>query len=207
MKNKIILLGLALLLFGLITSHRLEPELRVYPLAMGFQLSEQGYEVYYDMPDLSTYTGEGKPMDAGQRVWFFTGSDNQSIKNAILRSKKETPDMGHVQVILLGRSLLEHTQKYGEVLESFIRLPDLGSGAYVFVCDNVGSVMEAGSQKTDSLGRYLVDLIDKLPQKKQVILQDLYNAYYNQQHLPQMEEILLENEEIVLKDAAGIDLV
>ena len=92
-------------------------------------------------------------------------------------------------------------------MESFIRLPDLGSGAYVFVCDNVGSVMEAGSQKTDSLGRYLVDLIDKLPQKKQVILQDLYNAYYNQQHLPQLEEILLENEEIVLKDAAGIDLV
>jgi len=207
MKNKIVLLSILLLLLGLVTSHRLEPELRVYPLAMGFDLSEQGYEVYYDMPDLSSYTGEGKPMDSSERVWHFTGSDSQSIENAILRSKKETPDMGHVQVILFGRSLLENAQKYGEVLESFVRMPDLGSGAYVFVCDDVGSVMEAGSQKTDSLGRYLVDLIDKLPQKKQVILQDLYNVYYNQERLPQMGEILLENDELVLKDTIEKDLI
>ena len=207
MKNKIVILGIVLLAIGFFASHRLEPELRVYPLAMGFHLSDQGYEVYYDLPDLSTYTGEGKPMDNEGRVWHFSGKDAQSIENDILRSKKETPDMGHVQVILFSRELLADTEKYGEVLGSFVNKPVLGSGSYVFVCDDVRLVMEMGAKKTDSLGSYLVDLVDKLPRNKQVILQDLYNAYFNQEQLPQMWEVYAENEEVAIRETPVENLV
>lgn len=199
MKNKMIILGALLLFWGLINSHRLEPELRVYPLAMGFDLSEQGYEVYYDMPDLSSYTGEGKPMETSERIWHLTGTNSQMVETKIAQTKKETPDMGHVQVILFGKNLLNAPDKYAEVLSSFVNNPVMGSGAYVFTCEDMDLVMKLGAEKTDSLGSYLVDLIDKLPQKEVVVLQDLYNVYYNQENMPKMMEVFIENDELVLE--------
>lgn len=202
MKKKGILIVLVILVAALVGSHRLEPELRVYPLAMGFDAAEEGYQVYYDIPDLSVYTGEGKPMEESERIWSFQGSGNQDIERAIARTKKETPDMGHVQAIILGSNLLDDPAKYADVLESFVQEPMLGSGSYVFFSDDLQGVMKTSASQTDSLGKYLVNLIDKLPDRRPVILQDLYNAYYNKEPLPELMEVLVENETITVN---GLD--
>lgn len=202
MKKKWIWMLVILLMAGLLATHRLEPELKVYPLAMGFDVTETGYQVYYDIPELSVYTGEGKPMEESERIWHFQGIGNGDIEQQIARTKKQTPDMGHVQAILLGSSLLADSVKYTEVLESFIQEPMLGSGAYVFFSNDLQEVMSVSAAATDSLGEYLVDLIDKSPDRRPIILQDLYNAYYNEEQLPQILEVLIENGTIAVN---GLD--
>lgn len=190
------IVGLLILgVLGLIGVHRLEPELRVYPLAMGFDLTSEGYRVYYDIPDLSVYTGDSKPMEEEERVWSFAGTGSRDINRQILETKKETPDMGHVQAILFGKNLLMQPEKYAQVLESFVNEPMLGSGAYVFAADDLAAVMSISAAQTDSLGGYLVDLLDKTPKKRPVIMQDLYNAYYNGEMIPEMTKIEVEQQE------------
>lgn len=198
MTKKGIICLVGILGLGLVSSHRLEPELRVYPLAMGIDTDGECYQVYYDIPDLSVYTGDGKPMEEGERVWKLEGCDNQEIEAQIVRTKKETPDMGHVQAILLGTDLLEDNEKYKEVLESFVENPMLGSGSYVFVCRDLERVMNTGATQTDSLGEYLVDILDKSPDRRPMILQDLYNAYYNKEAIPRMMEILVQEDKLVI---------
>lgn len=198
--KKLILWGAALFLgASLILTHRLEPELRVYPLAMGFDIGDEGYQVWYDLPELSVYTGEGKPMETGERIWYFQGQDQEEIADQITRGKKQTPDMGHVQTVLLSKNLMQDQQKYKKVLTSFVQEPMLGSSAYVFVVEQMEEIMTIGAQTTDSLGAYLVDLMDK-SEEKPVILQDLYNACYNQGEEVLLPEIYVEQNEIMVKN-------
>lgn len=196
-----------ILTIGLIGIHRVEPERRVYPLAMGFETDGSGYEVYYDIPDLSVYTGEDKVMETESRIWYFQGTNSQDIKQQIEKTKDVVPDMGHVQVILFGSRLLYDEEKYGEVLESFVKDPIFGSGAYVFFSEDLSAVMETGAAQTDSLGAFLVDIVDKSNDRNMVILQDLYNAYYNKQEQPRLPEVQaerLKNGSTVLK-VSGLD--
>lgn len=186
MKKRMWILSGFLLAAALLASERLEPERRVYPLAMGFDGSDQGYQVCYDMPELSAYTGESKPMEEMERIWYFQGTGAKDIESQIKRGKKQTPDMGHVQAVLLGADLMSDQEKYEEVLTSFVQEPMLGSNAYVFYTEEMEHVMEVSVDTTDSLGRYLVDIMDKNPGVEPVLLQDLYNAYYNEEPLPVM---------------------
>lgn len=198
--KKAILYGIALFLIGaLILTHRLEPERRVYPLAMGFDISESGYEVYYDLPELSVYTGESKPMEESERIWHFEGADHEEIAAQISRGKKQTPDMGHVQAIVLSRNLMQNQEKYEAVLTSFVQEPMLGSSAYVFVTDQMEEVMRVGAKQTDSLGTYLVDIMYKTEETHPVFLQDLYNAYYNGEKQIILPEIWVNQGEIFVE--------
>lgn len=192
--------GVALFLMGaLLLTHRLEPERRVYPLAMGFDINEGGYKVYYDLPELSVYTGESKPMEESERIWYFEGADHGEIAAQIARGKKQTPDMGHVQAIILSRELIQNQEKYENVLTSFVQEPMLGSSAYVFVTDQIEKVMSVGAKQTDSLGTYLVDIMDKTGETKPILLQDLYNAYYNQEEQLTLPVVLVNQDEILVK--------
>lgn len=198
--KKAILYGVALFLIGaLILTHRLEPERRVYPLTMGFDISESGYEVYYDLPELSVYTGESKPMEESERIWHFEGANHEEIAAQITRGKKQTPDMGHVQAIVLSRNLLRNRKKYEAVLTSFVQEPMLGSSAYVFVTDQMEGVMSVGAKQTDSLGTYLVDIMDKTEEAQPILLQDLYNAYYNQNDMPILPVVWVNQGEIFVE--------
>lgn len=198
--KKAISCGVALFLMGaLLLTHRLEPERRVYPLAMGFDINEGGYEVYYDLPELSVYTGESKPMEESERIWYFEGADHGEIATQIARGKKQTPDMGHVQAIILSRNLIQDQEKYETVLTSFVQEPMLGSSAYVFVTDQIEKVMSVGAKQTDSLGTYLVDIMDKTGKTQPILLQDLYNAYYNQEEQLTLPVVLVNQDEILVE--------
>lgn len=198
--KKAISCGVALFLMGaLILTHRLEPERRVYPLAMGFDISEKGYEVYYDLPELSVYTGESKPMETSERVWHFEGADHEAIEEQIVKGKKQTPDMGHVQAIILSRDLMQEQEQYETVLTSFVQEPMLGSSAYVFVTEQMEKVMRVGAKETDSLGTYLVDIMRKTKEVQPIILQDMYNAYYNQEEQPNLPVVLVNHGELLVE--------
>lgn len=198
--KKAISCGVALFLMGaLLLTHRLEPERRVYPLAMGFDINEGGYKVYYDLPELSVYTGESKPMEESERIWYFEGADHGEIAAQIARGKKQTPDMGHVQAIILSRDLIQEQEKYETVLTSFVQEPMLGSSAYVFVTDQIEKVMSVGAKQTDSLGTYLVDIMDKTGETKPILLQDLYNAYYNQEEQLTLPVVLVNQDKILVE--------
>lgn len=198
--KKAISWGAALFLIGaLILTHRLEPERRVYPLAMGFDVSENDYEVYYDLPELSVYTGESKPMEASERIWHFEGADHEEIAEQIVRGKKQTPDMGHVQAVILSRDLMQEQEQYETVLTSFVQEPMLGSSAYVFVTEQMENVMSVGAKETDSLGTYLVDIMDKTKEVQPILLQDMYNAYYNQEEQPALPVVSVNCGELLVE--------
>lgn len=181
------LLGLFLLGLGITGTgcSRVEPELRAYPLAMGFDWADGKYNVYYAMPDLSTFTGEGKTADTTELLWVYEGSDYGEIEQVMHQTKQQKLDLGHVQVILFGKGLLENPEAYDATMNYLLDQPVLGSGSYVFRCPKLAAVMGENGNMTDSLGEYLTDLIKK-EKSQPAVVQDLYNAWYNKETLPQL---------------------
>lgn len=164
---------------------RVEPELRAYPLAMGFDWADGKYNIYYAMPDLSTFTGEGKPSDTTELLWVYEGANYGEIEQVVRQTKQQKLDLGHVQVILFGEGLLENSEAYDTTMKYLLDQPVLGSGSYVFRCPELASVMGENGNMTDSLGEYLADLIKK-EKAQPAVVQDLYNAWYNKEALPQL---------------------
>ena len=83
---------------------------------------------------------------------------------------------------------------------------DLGSGAYVFSCSNLEEIMKQNGETTDSLGEYLVDLVDKEEgveqREKPKILQTLYNAWYNKEPVPKLLRVVFEQEYMKVLESA-----
>lgn len=85
-----------------------EPEKRMYPMALGVDASEEGICLTYGMPDLSESTGQGKEEeDGGSRVLQISGADFTRIEKMYDQSQEKLLDMGHLQVLVMGRTLVE----------------------------------------------------------------------------------------------------
>ena len=60
------------------------------------------------MPDLSESTGQGKEEeDGGSRVLQISGADFTRIEKMYDQSQEKLLDMGHLQVLVMGRTLVE----------------------------------------------------------------------------------------------------
>ena len=204
MRSRVFRLSAALVLViavltGLCGCRRVEPELRAYPLAMGFDWSDGEYQIYYAMPDLGTYTGEGKTEKTTDLLWIYRGADYEEIDRMVSQTKEQFVDLGHVQVILLGDGLLENTAAYDETMAYLLRQPVLGSGSYLFRCEKLDEVMKENGEMTDSLGEYLSDLIHKEYGKEPAVLQDLYNAWYNGEPIPKLMMVRVAEEGIEVR--------
>lgn len=175
---------------------RVEPEVRAYPLALGLDYTGVSYRIYYAMPDMAAYTGEGKSAEKHDLLWMYEGRDFKEIEKQVRSSREQLLDLGHVQVILFSDALLNSGQPYEEVLKYLSGEPALGSGAYVFSCASVDEIMQQNGEMTDSLGEYLVDLVDKEQgveqREKPKMLQRLYNAWYNEEPVPKLLKVVLE---------------
>lgn len=194
---KKVTLFVGLLFFLMLTGcQRVEPEVRAYPLALGFDYTENGYRIYYAMPDLAAYTGEGKAGENHELLWVYEGADFQEIEKQVRSSREQLLDLGHVQVILFSEKLLKSGNPYEEVLRYLDGEAMPGSSAYVFSCGMLDAVMQQNGVLTDSLGEYLVDLIDKeqgvSEREKPKTLQNLYNAWYNKEPVPALLKVQLE---------------
>ncbi len=196
MKKIVTLAGI--ILYCLIANgcQRVEPEVRAYPLAIGLDYTGTSYKIYYAMPDLSAYTGDGKSTQKHDLLWTYEGSNFKEIEKQVRSSREQLLDLGHVQVILFGENLLNSGIPYEEVIKYLNDEPMLGSGAYVFSSAALEDVMKQNGEMTDSLGEYLVDLVDKENAVEQrempKTLQDLYNAWYNGEPVPSLLKVVLE---------------
>ena len=130
-----------------------EPEKRMYALALGVDASEDGLLVSYGMPDLPESTGQGKEEENGStRVLAIRGENFTQIEEAYDRSQEKFRDLGHLQVLVLGKPLLEDG-RWELVLDYLKQEAFVGEDLYVFQAENAGQVLNWQGQDNSSLGR------------------------------------------------------
>lgn len=185
-------------LLGLTGCAAIEPEKRMYPLALGVDVSEQGFSMTYGMPDLPQATGQEKPEENGSiPVLSITGKDFQEIGEIYDRSQEKYLDISHIQVILLGNSLME-SGKWRELFSYLKEDPFMGENVYLFRTEDPEAVLSWDS-KGSSVGAYLTGLLEnRLPgqQKSGVTLRQAYHQWYQNGTLVSLPLIVLEEEGI-----------
>lgn len=176
-----------------------EPEKRMYPLALGVDTSYDGFTVIYGMPDLPQATGQGKEEEGGSvSALAITGSDFQEIEEVYDRSQEKYLDMGHLQVLILGNEILANG-KWRVVLDYLEEEPFVGENVYVFCTENPQQVLEWKGGNGTSVGEYLKGMLENRTsgqQKKGVTLRQVYNQRYLTDEMPALPKIWLVNEEI-----------
>ena len=176
----------------------IEPEKRMYPLALGVNTSEEGFSLIYGTPDLPKATGQEKEEeDREASVLSVAGSDFAQIREKYDQSQEKYLDMSHIQVILMGDLLVE-SGRWTEFLTYLEQDPFVGENVYVFQTENPSAVLAWDSGGT-SIGEYLTGLLEnRLPdqQKKGMTLRQVYHQWYKSGTLPVLPAIFLENEEI-----------
>lgn len=186
---------------------RVEPEMRAYPLAIGLDHTGEEYRIFYAMPDMNAYTGDGETAKKEDLTWLYQGVDFTEIEKQVRSSRQQLLDLGHVQVLLFTDRLLTSGKPYEETLAFLQEEAVLGSGAYVFACSNIDEIMYQNGTMTDSLGEYLVDLVDKekgeAKREKPKTLQSLYNAWYNKEKVPDLLRAALEEEYLRVLPSKG----
>lgn len=176
----------------------IEPEKRMYPLALGVNTSEEGFSLIYGTPDLPKATGQEKEEeDREASVLSVAGSDFAQIREKYDQSQEKYLDMSHIQVILMGDLLVE-SGRWTEFLTYLEQDPFVGENVYVFQTENPSAVLAWDSGGT-SIGEYLTGLLEnRLPdqQKTGMTLRQVYHQWYKSGTLPVLPAIFLENEEI-----------
>ena len=159
------------------------------------------------MPDLGAYTGDGKTAEKHDLTWMYEGKDFSEIEKQVRSSREQLLDLGHVQVILFTERLLNAGSPYEEILVYLREDADLGSGSYVFACGNIDEIMNKNGELSNSIGEYLVDLVDKEEgveqREKPKTLQKLYNAWYNEEPVPDLLKVVLEENYIKVEESKG----
>lgn len=198
---------MAVLLLGTAVSgcRRIEPEVRAYPLALGFDYRDGAYQIYYAMADLAAYSGDGKGSEQQELLWQYEAASPEEIEKHVRSSRDQLLDLGHVQAILFSEAVLQSEKPYKEILQYLNEQPELGSSAYVFACEELEQIMSQNGKMTESIGEYLVDLIDKeegVPQRERPkILQQLYNAWYKEEDVPGLLQIEYKDSYLTVKES------
>ena len=176
----------------------IEPEKRMYPLALGVDSYGEETELIYGMPDLPQATGQEKQEeDKNQKVIPISGKDFYEIEDIYNRSQEKYLDMSHLQVILIGDQILENG-RWQKLLAYLDQDPFVGENVYLFRTEAPKDVLAWDSGGT-SVGEYLTGLLEnRLPerQKKGVTLRQVYHQWYQDGTMAELPVIRLENEEI-----------
>lgn len=176
-----------------------EPEKRMYPLALGADASAEGFVLTYGMPDLPQATGQEKQEeDGGVSALTITGMDFQEIEGKYDRSQEKYLDMGHLQVLILGDRILEDG-KWQTLLDYLEQEPFVGENVYVFRTENPKEVLQWKKGNGTSIGEYLIGMLENRTsgqQKKGVTLRQVYNQRYLTGGILILPEIRLANNEI-----------
>lgn len=176
-----------------------EPEKRLYPLAMAVDYEPDGtMKVTYAMADLQTDTGQEKAEESGfQSTITLRGNSFQEIREKYEKSQEKYLDLGHLQALILGRAALE-PGKYEPVLQYLLEEPMTGEDLYLFVTDQVDQVMNYGPARQSSIGQYLKGIYENRPAgqtKEGVNLRKVYASWYKDGTLPVLPELVFDQEE------------
>ena len=176
----------------------IEPEKRMYPLALGVDMSEEEFSLIYGMPDLPNATGQDKQEEnKSTSVLSIKGGDFYEIERVYDRSQEKYLDMSHIQVILIGNSLLENG-RWQEFLAYLDQDPFVGENVYLFRTEDPEAVLSWDSGGT-SVGEYLTGLLEnRLPgqQKKAVTLRQVYHQWYREGTMEELPVIVSGNDGI-----------
>ena len=176
----------------------IEPEKRMYPLALGVNSEESEFSLIYGMPDLPQATGQEKQEESGsEAVLSITGSDFYEIERIYDRSQEKYLDMSHLQVIIMGDRLLEG-EGWKIFMEYLKEEPFVGENVYIFRTEDPEAVLTRESGGT-SAGEYLTGLLEnRLPsqQKNGVTLRQVYHQWYESGSFPEIPRIIMKDGEL-----------
>ncbi len=174
----------------------IEPEKRMYPLALGVEQSENGWKFIYGMPELPSAEGQEKE-ETGNSTLAITGVDFETIEKIYDRSQEKYLDMGRLQVLILKNDLTQ-SDRWSELLSYLEKEPLIGENVYVFRTENLTELMDWNKEGT-SIGEYLPRLLEnRIPdqEKNGTTLRQVYHQWYENGTLPGIPEIILQNGEI-----------
>lgn len=188
-----------LLPFFLMGCGGVEPEKRMYPLALGVDWKEEQFLVNYGMPDLPAATGQEKEEE-GQKSSLLSlkGKTFAEIEKQYGRSQEKYLDMGHLEVLLLGEELL-NGEHLGELLAYLKKEAFVGENLYVFQTVAPEEVMSWQGGNGTSVGEYLTGIMENRmtgQHKKGVTLRELYHSWYEKEPLPRLPEIQVQGEKL-----------
>ena len=175
----------------------IEPEKRMYPLAMGIDTDGSEYIITYGMPDLPRATGGGKAEEGDTSVLTIHGNSFDSIEKSYERTQEKYLDIGHLQILVIGRHLTE-TDKWKEFMEYLKEEPLAGENIYVFQAENPEELLKWSDGGT-SFGEYVTGLIEnrmEKDRKKGITLRQVYYQWYQRGVLQKLPEITMHDDEI-----------
>ena len=155
----------------------IEPEKRMYPLALGVEQSENGWKFIYGMPELPSAEGQEKE-ETGNSTLAITGVDFETIEKIYDRSQEKYLDMGHLQVLILKNDLTQ-SDRWSELLSYLEKEPLIGENVYVFRTENLTELMDWNKEGT-SIGEYLPGLLEnRIPdqEKNGTTLRQVYHQW------------------------------
>ena len=193
----VIILGISL--FTLSGCGGVEPEKRMYPLALGADIEDRKFQLTYGVPDLPKATGQEKNgEDQGNAAPSVSGDSFQEIEQLYSRTQEKYLDMGHLEILVLGQSLLDGG-RWEQVLEYLKQEPTIGENVYVFRSSNAAEAVGWGSPQETSLGEYLLGLLENNPDgspSQAVTLRELYHEMYDRGALPALPDLIIQGEEL-----------
>ncbi len=173
-----------------------EPEKRLYPLALGAGVSEEGFVLKYAMPDMNVTTGQEKPDEDPVSVLTLTGKSFSEIEDVYNRSQEKFLDLGHLQVVILDENMLE--EEYRSVLIPYLKQEEhVGEDVYVFRTQMLGDVFRWKGAQESSVGEYLQGIQENRTtgqQKKGVTLREVYHQFYQDGTLPWLPSVRVDGE-------------
>ena len=198
-KRKAASVIISCLVFMLTGCGGVEPEKRMYPLALGADIKDNRFELTYGIPDLPKATGQEKNgEDQGNTAIMVSGDSFEEIEKHYSLTQEKYLDMGHLEILVLGQSLLD-SGHWEQVLEYLKQDSVIGENVYVFRSQNAADTVGWVSPKKASLGEYLQGLLENNPKGspgQAVTLRELYHEMYDRGALPVLPELLLQGEEL-----------
>ena len=176
----------------------IEPEKRMYPLALGIDASGDEFIVSYGMPDLPEATGQGKQEEnTDHSVLTLKENDFAAIQKLYDRSQNRYLDIGHLEVIIMGNELMESGR--WETFLNYLKMEPLaGENIYLFRTEDPEAVLKWDSGGA-SIGDYLTGLLEnRVPaqQKEGVTLRQVYHQWYQDGTLLSLPQITLVDGEL-----------
>lgn len=198
-KKSMTLLGVLSILFFLTGCGGVEPEKRMYPLSLGADLIDGKFQLTYGIPDLPKSTGQEKNgEDQGNAAPSIVGENFSEIENLYSRTQEKYLDMGHLEILVLGQSLLDGS-RWEQVLNYLKQEPAIGENVYAFRCNSAAEAVAWVSPQETSLGEYLLGLLENNPNGspgQAVTLREVYHEFYDRGALPVLPEIEIQGEEL-----------
>lgn len=172
------------------------PEERAYPLTVLIDRVPEGYQVIYDMADLSAMTGQDKQGDGGENGGdtgnSYTAAELSQIRELYDACSQYELDTGHIKAVIFGETLLGDPEAVRAVMEWLEEDSNLGRNALVFRAQQPSAIMEQRGKLGDSIGVFLTGIYENRENKTRqpVTLDDVFYTWYNRGTVPEMPRVI-----------------